>query len=72
MEPNEEYILQALAWMVMQYIGNVDDDDIDTMCMSAGQHAVEVLAKYGLVEILNGNLRNARWTEAGKQFLATH
>jgi hypothetical protein len=72
MEPNEEYILQALAWMTLQYIGSPENDHIDTMCMSAGERAVEVLAKYGLVEISGGNLRSAQWTEAGKQFLATH
>ena len=67
MEPKEEKLLEALVWMVAQYLG---DDEIDTEFMHPGQRAVAILAEYGLVEPQSEQI--ARWTEAGTQFLATH
>jgi len=67
MEPKEEKLLEALAYMVAQYLG---DDEIDTEFMHPGQRAVAILAEYGLVEPQDARI--ARWSEAGTQFLATH
>ena len=67
MEPKEEKLLEALAYMVAQYLG---DDEIDIVSSYAGGRAVEILVEYGLVEPQSEQI--ARWSEAGTQFLATH
>jgi hypothetical protein len=67
MTDREKMLLVALAKMVDQYLDDYKDV-LDTRSMSAGEHAIEALADFGLVEILNP--RFGRWTEAGKKFLA--
>ena len=67
MEPKEQKLLEALAYMVAQYLG---DDEIDLICSYAGGRAVELLVEYGLVEPQSAQI--GRWTEAGTAFLATH
>jgi hypothetical protein len=52
-------ILQALALMVDQYLG---PDNLDNMCISAGEKAFAVLASYGLLQSEDG--RNGTWTKA--------
>jgi hypothetical protein len=36
--------------------------------MFAGEHAIEALAEFGLMDVINP--RFGRWTEAGKRFIA--
>ena len=57
--------LKALAEMAAQYLAV--GDTLDTMCMSAGQQAMEVLAAAGLVTY--DGVRRGEWTEAGRRLL---
>jgi hypothetical protein len=41
-------------------------DEVDSRAMSAGEHAIEALATFGLME--NINTRFGRWTDAGNRF----
>jgi hypothetical protein len=65
MTDSEKKLLIALVLMVHQYLDKYGDE-VDSRSMSAGEHAIEVLAEFGLME--NVNIRLGRWTEAGKQF----
>lgn len=58
-------LLKALAWMCEQYMS--DEGRVDHSCMSAGEQAVELLVKYGLLEPCP---RGGRWTEAGRALLS--
>jgi len=60
----ERELLVALAGMCAQYLE--DDGELDHQCMSAGEDAVEMLVKYGLVTPLR---RGGVWTDAGKAVL---
>ena len=64
MTHEEHALLRALALMCAQYIG--DDETLDHECLSAGEEAVELLARYGMIERAG---RGGRWTEAGKALL---
>jgi hypothetical protein len=64
---SERKLLVALVKMVDQYLDQYDDE-VDSRAMSAGEHAIEALGDFGLME--NINPRFGRWTEAGKRFLA--
>ncbi|MGJ4885304.1 MULTISPECIES: hypothetical protein [unclassified Bradyrhizobium] len=66
MTEGEKKILSALASMVMQYLPQYDDD-VDSLAMSAGQDAIEALAAFGLMDVIN--TRFGRWTAEGKIFL---
>lgn len=61
----ERKLLIALVKMVDQYLDEYGDE-VDSRAMSAGEHAIEALATFGLME--NINTRFGRWTEAGNQF----
>jgi hypothetical protein len=61
----EQKLLVALVLMVNQYLDE-HGDEVDSLSESAGEHAIEALADYGLMEGVN--TRFGRWTEAGKQF----
>jgi hypothetical protein len=61
----EKKLLIALVAMVHQYL-NRYGDEVDNLAESAGEHAIEVLADFGLMELVN--TRFGRWTEAGKKF----
>lgn len=65
MTERDSKALKALAWMVAQYLSN--DEDLDTLGMSAGQDALRVLAREGLVEY--DGVRCGSWTEAGRRLL---
>jgi hypothetical protein len=65
MTDSERKLLVALVLMVDQYLDKYGDE-VDSRSMSAGEHAIEALARVGLMEIVN--IRFGRWTEAGKQF----
>ncbi|MBI1406520.1 MAG: hypothetical protein GC145_10390 [Caulobacter sp.] len=62
MTSDERELLIALARMCKQYIGSHDEDWLDHMCMGAGEDAVRLLVKYGLV---NPSGRGGTWTEKG-------
>ena len=57
--------LKALVWMVAQYLSN--GEGLDTLGMSAGQDALRVLAREGLVDY--DGIRCGSWTEAGRRLL---
>ena len=63
----ERRLLVALAWMCEQYLS--DGSELDHMCMSAGEGAVELLIQYGLVEPRG---RGGTWTKAGQAILDTN
>ncbi|MGJ4893595.1 MULTISPECIES: hypothetical protein [unclassified Bradyrhizobium] len=65
MTENEKKILSALASMVIQYLEG--REVVDSHSMSAGEEAIEVLAAFGLMEVVG--TRFGRWTEEGKTFL---
>ena len=65
MTDGEQKLLVALVLMVNQYLDK-DGDQVDSLSESAGEHAIEALADYGLMEVVN--TRFGRWTEAGKHF----
>ena len=67
MTDREKKLLIALVKMVDQYLDNYQDE-VDSRSMSAGEHAIEALADFGLMEVVN--TRFGRWTEAGKRFIA--
>lgn len=66
MTDREKKLLVALVKMVDQYLDRYEDE-ADSRSMSAGEHAIEVLADFGLMEVVN--TRFGRWTEAGKKFI---
>ena len=61
-------VLKALALMSLQYL--TAGDELDSLSMSAGEHALEALAEHGLVTLTHGG-RCGSWTAAGEKFLAT-
>jgi hypothetical protein len=67
MTDREKKLLIALVKMVNQYLDRYEDE-VDTRSMSAGEHAIEALAAFGLMDVVNA--RFGRWTEAGKKFVA--
>ncbi|GGC76571.1 hypothetical protein [Chelatococcus reniformis] len=70
MNDSEKTVLFALALMANQYLRqNEDEAELDSLAMSAGEHALEVLAEHGLVELVGSHRIMGRWTEAGRKFL---
>lgn len=65
MTESEQKLLVALVKMVNQHLTEYGDE-VDTLAESAGEHAIEALADFGLMELVN--TRFGRWTEAGKRF----
>ncbi|MET3906481.1 hypothetical protein ABID59_000802 [Bradyrhizobium sp. S3.3.6] len=65
MTETEKKLLIALVAMVHQHQYEYEDD-VDTLAESAGQLAIQALADFGLMEIVD--TRFGRWTEAGKKF----
>ncbi len=65
MTDSEKKLLIALVLIVNQYLDEYGDE-VDSRSMSAGEHAIEALAAFGLMEVVN--TRFGRWTEAGKRF----
>ena len=65
MTESEQKLLIALVKMVDQYLHEYKDV-VDSIAESAGEHAIEALATFGLME--NINTRFGRWTEAGNEF----
>jgi hypothetical protein len=65
MTDHERKLLVALVLMVNQYLEQ-HGDEVDSISESAGEHAIEALAEFGLMDVVN--TRFGRWTEAGKTF----
>jgi hypothetical protein len=65
MTDDEKLLLNALAWMCVQYLG----DGLDHQCMGAGEDAVDLLIRYGLATPFADGRRGAEWTEAGQRLL---
>ncbi|WP_050626404.1 hypothetical protein [Bradyrhizobium viridifuturi] len=72
--PGEATCLGALVEMTRHCLPaggqgvSTDADTVDTLAMSANEQAALALTQYGLMEPVTGTL--ARWTPAGKRFLA--
>lgn len=66
MTDDERQLLTALAWMCEQYLGSGKANWLDHEAMGAGEDAVALLAKYGLV---SPSGRGGAWTDAGKAVL---
>lgn len=70
MNKAERRLLYPLALMAKQYLVHcVQDTELDSMAMSAGEHALETLAEYGLVTLKGGHRIRGDWTEAGRGLL---
>jgi len=68
----EEELLEALAWMAVQYLEHKRDDGVEALYhsfMSAGELTCAVLDTHGLI-VDDGS--GGEWTEKGKKFLADH
>ncbi|RYF92878.1 MAG: hypothetical protein EON95_10900 [Caulobacteraceae bacterium] len=68
MTENEKRLLRPLALMCDQYL-RAPDGDLDHLCISAGEEAVERLVEHGMI---SPHARGGRWTSAGKALLASH
>lgn len=65
MTDGEEKLLVALVMMINQHL-TARGDEVDTLAESTGEHAIEALADFVLMELVN--TRFGRWTEAGERF----
>ncbi len=65
MTDREKKLLIALVAMVHQHLDEYGDE-VDNRAVSAGERAIQVLADFGLMEMVN--TRFGRWTEAGRRF----
>lgn len=65
MTDSERKLLIALVLMIDQFLDE-HGDQVDSGSMRAGEHAIEAIAGFGLIEI--ANTRFGRWTEVGKHF----
>lgn len=65
MTDGEKKLLIALVAMVHQHLDEYGDE-VDNRAVSGGERAIQALADFGLMEIVNTRL--GRWTEAGKKF----
>ncbi|MGP4691854.1 hypothetical protein [Agrobacterium cavarae] len=70
MDDREKLALAALARMVDQYLEKRPDGTIDNYSMSAGEDAFEALQEYGYMEVEDGFIRFARWTQLGEALFA--
>jgi hypothetical protein len=66
MTDGEKKLLIALVQMVKQYLDE-QGDLVDSLSMSAGEHAIEALSAFGLMESVNPRI--GRWTRAGNEFI---
>lgn len=64
MDSEKKELLEALAWMCEQYLKT--PDGLDHLCMSAGERALVVLKKHGMVDSVQ---RGASWTAKGEKLL---
>lgn len=64
MTSDEQALLRALALMCDQYIG--DGECVDHQCIGAGEEAVALLVKHGMIEPSG---RGGRWTETGEALM---
>lgn len=67
MTDNEKMLLTALSMMVVQYLEE-KDGRVYSLSMDAGEHAIEALKAFGLME--SEHPASGRWTEAGEAFIA--
>jgi hypothetical protein len=67
MTDRERKLLIALIKMVDQYL-DPDEGLVDSRSMSAGEHAIQALADFGLMDVVN--TRFGRWNDAGYKFMA--
>ena len=65
MTEREKDLLLATVLMVRQYLQELPDGSVDSLAMSAGEHAIEALAGYGLMDAERHGRIFGRWTTAG-------
>lgn len=65
MNEKSDPAIYALALMAQQYL-ETDGGELDHLCMSAGEHAIDVLADHGLI---TSHSRGGSWTELGRNLL---
>jgi len=65
MNDTERELLAALACMSDQYL-SCKDGSLDHLCMSAGERAVALLIRYGLLEPAP---RGGTWTDAAEAIM---
>ncbi|NBB49482.1 hypothetical protein GVN24_14455 [Rhizobium sp. CRIBSB] len=66
MEDRENPAIGALALMVMQYLEEHPDGLVDSLAMSAGEHAIAALSELGFMETVVSGRVFGRWTDAGR------
>ena len=71
MDNREKRLLVALAKMADHWLYRRQQGVLDSDAMDAGEHAILILAEYGLVEADNRSRILGRWTEAGRELLKT-
>ena len=64
MSNDERATLRALALMCAQYIS--EDAWVDHQCIGAGEEAVAILVRHGMIEPSG---RGGRWTDAGEALM---
>lgn len=70
MNETERRLLYPLVLMAAQYLVQcAQDTELDSMAMGAGEHALTVLAEYGLVTLKGGHRIRGDWTDAGRRLL---
>ena len=71
MDDREKRLLVALAKMAEHWLYRPQYDVLDSDAMDAGEHAIVILAEYGLVEADKRGRILGRWTEAGRELVKT-
>uniref|UniRef100_A0A9E7ZMT2 Uncharacterized protein n=1 Tax=Bosea sp. NBC_00436 TaxID=2969620 RepID=A0A9E7ZMT2_9HYPH len=66
----ERKLLYPLTLMARQYLVHlVEDTELDSAAMSAGEHTLLILAEYDLVTLKGGHRIRGNWTDLGRRFL---
>ena len=60
MDDREKRFLRALSGMALQYLSR--GEDLDNLAMCGGEHAMILLAEYGLITMEKGQCRFGRCT----------
>ena len=66
MEDRENIAISALALMVMQYLEEHPDGLVDSLAMTAGEHAIAALSQLGYMDTVVTGPVFGRWTDAGR------
>jgi hypothetical protein len=64
-------VIVALAKMANHWLYRRQQGVLDSDAVDAGEHAILILAEYGMVEADQRGRITGRWTEAGRELLKT-